>query len=88
MRWDRVFSEAEWAYAFRDAKSAQHLAGIFAAKEAAMKAYGRAGVKEFRSFEVRHNASGAPALAVRGSSLSISHDKHMAIAVVLVGSAL
>ena len=84
-RWTHVFSEKEWAYAFGDARSAEHLAGIFAAKEAAMKAYGKASVKKFRLFEVRHDSSsGAPALTRRGASLSISHDKNMAIAVVLV----
>ncbi len=83
-RWSHVFTANEWAYAFRDAHGAEHLAGMFAVKEAAMKASGRAGVQYLKFFEVRHTAQGAPSLRRAGYRVSISHDRTYAIAVVLV----
>lgn len=95
--WARVFTEREWRYAFRGKKSAQRLAGIFAAKEAAMKAVGAAGIAQFLNWEVRHdhNKEGRPILVRSGSKrisrrhcgknlLSVSHDSNMAIAAVLI----
>lgn len=82
--WSRVFSPREWKYAFGDASSAEHLAGIFAAKEAAMKATGFTGVKNYRKFEITHALSGAPKINIKGGKVSISHDRNAAIAVVLV----
>ncbi|MDP3772345.1 MAG: 4'-phosphopantetheinyl transferase superfamily protein [bacterium] len=83
-RWSHVFTVNEWAYAFRDVHRAEHLAGMFAAKEAAMKASGRMGVEYLKFFEVRHTARGAPSLRRAGYRVSISHDRTYAIAVVLV----
>ncbi len=82
--WERVFSSKEWAYAFGDASSAEHLAGMFAVKEAAMKATGAVGVKNYRKFEVSHAKNGAPKLNLSKSKVSISHDRNYAVAVVLV----
>lgn len=82
-QWNHVFTDNEWAYAFRDAHGAEHLAGMFAAKEAAMKASGRTGVEHLKLFEVLHTAEGAPRLACAGYQVSISHDRAYAIAVVL-----
>ena len=83
--WNRVFSEQEWDYAFHDTHSAQHLAGMFAAKEAAMKASGKTGIENMNMFEIAHTPQGAPRLNKRGYCVSISHDHAYAIAVVLVG---
>ena len=83
--WSRVFTEQEWDYAFHDKHSAEHLAGMFAAKEAAMKASGRVGIKNLKIFEITHTAEGAPRLNKRGYRVSISNDRAYAIAVVLVG---
>ena len=83
--WNRVFSEQEWDYAFHDTHSAEHLAGMFAAKEAAMKASGKAGIENLKMFEITHTAECAPRLNKRGYCVSISHDHAYAIAVVLVG---
>ena len=80
--WSRVFRQEEWAHAFRDEHSSEHLAGIFAAKEAAMKAFGTTGAGHFFDFEVSRTASGAPILN-RKALVSISHDGRYAIAVVL-----
>lgn len=82
--WERVFSPYEWDYAFRDQSFHLHLAGLFAAKEAAMKATGEVGVGNYRTFEISHDETGAPHLELPGSSVSISHDTSMVIAVVLV----
>ncbi|MFA6536532.1 MAG: 4'-phosphopantetheinyl transferase superfamily protein [Candidatus Paceibacterota bacterium] len=84
--WSRVFSMLEWEYAFKDGLSASHLAGIFAAKEAAMKATGLVGVENYRKFEVRHDKLGAPKLNLKGSKLSLSHDQGLAIAFVLAST--
>ena len=83
--WKHVFTEQEWDYAFHDKHSAEHLAGMFAAKEAAMKASGKAGIKNMKTFEITHTKEGAPRLNKRGYRVSISHDHAYAIAVVLVG---
>lgn len=78
---------------------AAHVAGLFAAKEAAMKALGTgwtAGVG-FREIEVFRRDTGAPALRLHGGArrradvlgvseswLSISHDGASAVAVVVL----
>ena len=76
-----------------------HVAGLFAAKEAAMKALGTgwaAGIG-FRQIEVVRQAGGAPGLALHGAAreradalgvtrchLSITHDGRTAAAVVVL----
>ena len=82
--WDHVFSSAEWVYAFRDANSAQHLAALFAMKEAAMKASGEVGAKNYRTFEISHTSEGAPQLNREGMCVSVSHHEDMVVAVVIV----
>ena len=89
-RWNKIFTRAEWQYAFLGKRSAERLAGIFAAKEAAIKA--SAGIKKsfFSDWEITHRASGEPKLAFRGRKksfrifLSISHDHDQAVAVVMI----
>ncbi len=82
--WERVFSPPEWEYAFGDKSSAEHLAGMFAAKEAAMKATGAVGAKNYRKFEITHFKNGAPKINLSKAKISISHNQDMAVAVVLV----
>ena len=82
--WERVFSLKEWEYAFSDASSAEHLAGMFVVKEAAMKATGLVGVKNYRKFEITHAKNGVPKINIKGGKISISHNQELAIAVVLV----
>ena len=82
--WQKVFVPKEWQYAFAGKiKYAERLAGIFAAKEAAMKAFGKTGVKNFLAFEITHLPSGAPKLNKPRSKISIAHNQDMAVAVVL-----
>ncbi len=76
-----------------------HLAGLFAAKEAAMKALGTgwAGGVGFRQIEVVRSPSGAPSLRLHGAAaeravamgvrrchLSITHDLRTAAAMVIL----
>jgi holo-[acyl-carrier protein] synthase len=93
----RIFSAAEAAYATQSpALAPQRLAARFAAKEAAMKAFGwsEAGVA-WREIEVTRTDDGACALALHGSAarmaaaggwteicVSLSHDGDYATAVV------
>ncbi|MCI8435607.1 MAG: holo-ACP synthase [Clostridia bacterium] len=88
----RVFTQAERDYA--DGR-AETLAGMFAAKEAAAKALGT-GVRGFGlcDIEVTHDEFGAPTLRFynraaelfggRKTSVSITHDRLSAAAVVLI----
>lgn len=82
--WGHVFTEDEWAEAFRDGSFAEHLAGTFAAKEAAMKATGKVGVKNLLTFMVTHEPDGAPQINIENATMSISHNQQMAVAVVIV----
>ena len=83
----KVFSAYEREYCFARSNTAQHLAGIYAAKEAASKALG---VEKypFIQIEVRHAKSGAPELWHKNKKLkaavSITHTAAMAAAVVVV----
>jgi holo-[acyl-carrier protein] synthase len=99
---NRIFTTGEIAYAQRRRNPAPHLAGRFAAKEAAMKALGTGhsqGVL-WRDIEVVR-AGGPPqlrfhggaarrfqALGATGSLLTITHSETLALAqVLLLGSA-
>lgn len=71
-------------------QSAEHLAGIFAAKEAAIKAL-RLKPKSWHQIEVKKERDGSPKLILYGTvtqkikelRLSISHDGDYALAVVI-----
>ena len=97
----RIFTEGEVAYAMRRRTPAIHLAGRFAAKEAAMKALGTGwgeGVG-WRDIEVLRLPTGLPSLRFHGRALerltalgahrahlSLTHSRDLALAhVVLEG---
>ena len=80
--WGHVFTRQEWEYAFKKSGAALHLAGIFAAKEAALKAVGTKN-KTPASFELFHEKSGKPFFKNRRLKVSISHDGEYAVAVVV-----
>lgn len=82
-KWLRVFTRNEWLNAAKAGNFHERLAGIFAAKEAAMKAAGKAGADHFLDWEVRHTVSGQPKLLPKGL-LTISHDGGLVIAVVIL----
>lgn len=91
----RVFTDEEVRYSSARAKSVQHFAGRFAAKEAVLKSIGTgwaAGIK-WNEIEVTNDGSGRPLLELTGRArevarelgidevlISISHSKNYAIA--------
>lgn len=89
----RYFTEAEAAYIRgKGASAAQTLAGIWAAKEAVLKAAGRGIDLPLKDVEITHTEAGQPqvclhhqaAEALPGAfSLSITHEGDMAAAVCL-----
>jgi holo-[acyl-carrier protein] synthase len=95
----RVFTEDEIAYCQRKKNAAESFAARFAAKEAGAKALGT-GISHgiaWPEIEVRREASGRPtlhwsgrasemagALGVRRSSLSLTHSRDLAMAVVVL----
>jgi holo-[acyl-carrier protein] synthase len=96
---NRIYTEAERAYAASKANSAERFAARFAAKEAGMKAIGtgwRRGVT-WKDFEVINEPSGRPTLRLSGIaqqiarslgvqriSISLTHTSEMAFAVVIL----
>jgi holo-[acyl-carrier protein] synthase len=86
---ERVFTEAERAYAAGRARPARHLAARFAAKEAVVKALGLSGGFGLREIEVlagpppRVRLSGRAAEAAAGGliELSMTHSRDYAAAV-------
>ncbi len=91
---ERVFSEAEIAFAELRRRPGRHLAARFAAKEAALKALGLGGLR-LHEVEVEGGGDSAPRLRLHGSaretaerrgielSLSLSHSRELATAVVV-----
>ena len=63
---ERLFTEAELAYAERQARPGQHLAARFCAKEAVSKALAM-DVLRPRDIEVVPSGGGAPAVALHGA---------------------
>jgi holo-[acyl-carrier protein] synthase len=96
---NRIYTEAERAYASSKANAAERYAARFAAKEAAMKAIGtgwRLGVR-WKDFEVVNERSGRPTLLLSGVareiadrmgvkriSISLTHTAEMAFAIVIL----
>jgi holo-[acyl-carrier protein] synthase len=95
----RVFTTDEIAYCLRKKNAAESFAARFAAKEAGAKALGT-GISHGVSWpeiEVRREASGRPTLhwsgraqelaarlGVRRSSVSLTHSRELAMAVVVI----
>ncbi|MGH7706579.1 MAG: holo-ACP synthase [Candidatus Dormibacteria bacterium] len=65
----KVYTDEEMAYALRKRNRAERLAGFFAAKEAARKAFGVA--IPWRLVGVGHEPSGKPRLLFFGSALEL-----------------
>jgi len=91
----RFFTEEEAAYiASRGKAAAQSMAGIFAAKEAFVKALGIGASIPLRDVGVTHTEAGQPCYALTGQAaalaqscacmLSITHEGDMAAAVCLI----
>lgn len=73
---DRLFSDAEQAYAERRRDPTERYAARFAAKEAVMKAMG-VGLWQFplRDIEVVRAESGQPSVALHGKAATIALDR-------------
>ncbi|NTW51326.1 MAG: holo-ACP synthase [Chlorobiaceae bacterium] len=91
----RILTEAEMAQCLSRPDPVASLAGRFAAKEAVSKALGTgiSGGLSFHSIEVLNDEAGKPLVTLHPAGLtgapcriclSISHDRHSAIAMVLV----
>ena len=94
----RVFTDEEIAYCKRRRNPAPHLAGRFAAKEAAMKALGTGHSRGVLWKDIEVVRAGGPprlqlhggaarradAMKVRGSLLTITHSDTLALAQVLL----
>jgi holo-[acyl-carrier protein] synthase len=91
---ERVFTEAERAYAAARARPGRHLAARFAAKEAVTKALGLSGFG-LREIEVvagqpptvRLAGRAAAAAAGREVEVSLTHSRDFAAAVAIAGAA-
>jgi holo-[acyl-carrier protein] synthase len=96
---NKVFTSDEIAFCKRRKASSECFAARFAAKEAFVKALGTGFSKEagFQDIEVRRDERGNPHLELRGNAavtldqlgvknvhLSLSHEKTMAVAVVVI----
>ena len=89
---ERFFTEAERAYlAGQGQAAAASLAGLWAAKEAVLKALGTGITVPLREVEILHGETGAPRVVLHGKAaelaggsslhLSITHEGNMAAAV-------
>ncbi len=83
----KVFSEEELEYCFSFKDPSSHLGGLFAAKEAVVKAL--VGNVFIPDIEVRHNKAGAPKIwrkkkMQRNILISISHTEKIACAVAIL----
>lgn len=66
-------------------KNAENFAGLFAAKEAYLKALGCGIDRRLNKIEIAHKDSGKPYLKnIENSDLSISHDGNYAVASVIL----
>lgn len=86
--WNRIFSKKEWLYSFAQPHPHETLAGIFAVKEAILKAGAIDTAEKFVCIEITHSKNGAPHAKVQGCKrsvqISISHTKEIAVAVALL----
>jgi holo-[acyl-carrier-protein] synthase len=91
----RVFSEEEIKYSFRNRDPWPHLAARFAAKEALIKSLGKSFT--YREVSVEHDESGGPVFRFYGETermmkklglklldVSLTHTKSLAVAMVVV----
>lgn len=71
----KIYTEEEMAYAMRKRHWAERLAGFFAAKEAARKAFGHA--IPWRLVGVSHERSGKPILKFYGTAERLPRDRRV-----------
>ncbi|MEK7524454.1 MAG: holo-ACP synthase [Patescibacteria group bacterium] len=86
--WSKFFSRREWKYAFGKPDPHRSLAGIYAAKEAVMKAVGGKVMERADRIEITHAPDGKPLAKIdkeesRAVHVSISHTNDIAVAVAI-----
>lgn len=86
--WLKFFTKAEWQYSFARPDPAQTLAGVYAAKEAVMKALGRGLLGRADRIEIGRAAGRRPIVKIDKKkdtkiSVSISHTEGIAAAVAV-----
>lgn len=75
---NRILTQNEKEYWERKGCAAQTLAGLFAAKEAVVKALGTGfGSIEFKDVEVLHTGEGMPTVKLRGGAAVMAEKLHM-----------
>jgi holo-[acyl-carrier protein] synthase len=79
---DRLFTDAERAYAAARARPGQHLAARFCAKEAVAKALELEGLN-FREIEVVNTSTGAPRVRLSGTAAARAQQLGVDVAVSL-----
>ncbi len=79
---ERLFTDAELAYAAARAQPGQHLAARFCAKEAVAKAL-ELDALNFRDVEVLNTSSGAPRIQLRGAAAERAAELGVEVAVSL-----
>lgn len=76
----RMFTEAEQAYIHgKGASAAQSMAGMFAAKEAALKAFGTGLAIPLTDVEITHTAHGQPCALLHGKAAALGGQLHLSI---------
>jgi|SRR3989338_1213354 len=89
----RIYTSEELWYCFKKSRPSESLAGRFAAKESARKALAQFIERpiDYKDIEIINDGSGIPTISVKNGlknkfnfSLSISHIKNTAIAVVVI----
>jgi holo-[acyl-carrier protein] synthase len=91
---NRIFTPAELAYFHEKGDGPQTLAGIFAAKEAVVKALGCGFTVDYRDIEITPDSLGAPRvtlynaakwlLGARKPEVSIAHESEYAVASAII----
>lgn len=87
--WSKFFTKDEWEYCFGKVNPAQSLAGIYAAKEAVMKAAGGDLLERVDRIEIAPSDSGKPIVRIDAKerldiSVSISHTGDTAAAAAII----
>lgn len=87
--WSKFFTTDEWQYCFSRPGPAATLAGIYAAKEAVMKAVRGDLLERVDRIEIIHSLDGQPRVNTDKKNrpdihVSISHTKDTAVAVAIV----
>ncbi len=94
---EKIFNESEISYCYKRKNVFQCLAGRFAAKEAFIKALSDSEamdrVPSLKDIEILNHPSGKPYITVSGDlleqcviSLTLSHERHYAVAMVVLES--